>query len=131
MPPIRILVVDDSPTFLSLVAYFLATDPQITIVGVAHSGREALEQVPRVQPDLVLMDVCMPELDGLTTTRLIKAQSGAPRIVLWTAYQLPEYRASAEVVGADDFLNKANLVTQLLPCIHALCDALPPDAPGT
>ncbi len=123
MPPIHVLVVDDSPAFLTLVALFLATDPQIVIAGSVHSGREALVQVAQIQPDLVLMDVHMPDMDGLEATRRIKAQPGAPRILVCTLLTSSEYRAAAETAGADGFLDKASFTTQLLPIIHTLCAA--------
>lgn len=125
MPPIHVLLVDDSPAFLTLVALFLAIDPQIVIVGSARSGREALVQVTHLQPDLVLMDVHMPDMDGLEATRRIKAQSGAPRIVVCTLMTSSEYRAAAETAGADGFLDKAAFTTLLLPLIHTLCAASP------
>jgi DNA-binding NarL/FixJ family response regulator len=87
--------VDDSPEFLELVARCLAVAPHIEIVGRTRSGREALEQVARLQPDLVLMDLAMPGMNGLEATQRIKAQPGAPRVVMLTMYDDPAYRAAA------------------------------------
>src|SRR5512136_68810 len=64
MSLVRILLVDDSPEFLGAAARFLATDPQIEIVGHALSARKAIEEVTRLQPDLVLLDLAMPEMHG-------------------------------------------------------------------
>ncbi len=122
MKPIRVLLVDDSPVFLNSVACFLSTDPAIQVVGRALSGRGALEQVSSLQPELVLMDLSMPEMSGLEATRLIKAQPDAPRVVILTLYDYPPYRAACQAVGADGFVSKAELGMRLVPQIHALFD---------
>jgi len=118
--PIRILLVDDSPEFLESATRFLSVDPHIEIVGRALAGHDALEQVARLRPDLVLMDLAMPEMNGLEATHHIKAQPGAPCVVILTLYDNSEYRAVAETVGADGFLSKSEFGTQLLPLIHTL-----------
>jgi NarL family two-component system response regulator LiaR len=122
MLPLRILLVDDNAQFLEVAARTLATVPSIEIVGRALSGRDALEQVNQLQPDLVLMDVAMPNMNGLEATRQIKAQPNAPRVVMLTLYDASEYRAAAEAAGADDFISKAEFDAQVLPLIHALRD---------
>jgi DNA-binding NarL/FixJ family response regulator len=118
----RILLVDDSPEFLEAVAHFLATEPEIEVVGRASSGRSALEQVSRLQPDLVLMDLAMPEMNGLEATRRIKSQPDTPCVVILTLHDNFEYRAQAAAVHADGFVPKSELGTQLLPLIHGLCN---------
>lgn len=65
MQTVQVLLVDDYPDFLDAVARFLSTIPHVEIVGRARSGREALNQVARVRPDLVLMDLAMPDMSGL------------------------------------------------------------------
>ena len=122
MLPLRILLVDDSVQFLDVVARALATVPAIEIVGRALSGRDALEQVTQLQPDLVLMDVAMPNMNGLEATRRIKTQADAPHVVILTLHDTPEYRAAAEAVGADNFVSKAEFNAQMLPLIRTLCD---------
>ena len=122
MLPLRILLVDDSVQFLDVVARALATVPAIEIVGRALSGRDAVEQVPQLQPDLVLMDVAMPNMNGLEATRRIKTQADAPHVVILTLHDTPEYRAAAEAVGADNFVSKAEFNAQMLPLIRTLCD---------
>jgi len=122
LTPLRILLVDDSLQFLEVAARTLATVPAIEIVGRAFSGRDALEQVTQLQPDLVLMDVAMPNMNGLEATRHIKAQVDAPQVVILTLHDSPEYRAAAEAVGADHFVSKAEFNAQVLPLIHTLRD---------
>jgi CheY-like chemotaxis protein len=81
--PIRMLMVDDSPTFLDAATTFLSRVPRFEVVGRALSGEEALEQVHQLQPDLVLLDLAMPGMDGLEVTRRLKAQSGADVLFSW------------------------------------------------
>jgi DNA-binding NarL/FixJ family response regulator len=120
MLPLRILLVDDSPIFLESATRFLAMDARLEIVGQVLSGGEALEQVPRLCPDLVLMDLAMPGINGLEATRQIKAQPSAPHVVILTLNDSNEYRAAAEAVGADGFVTKSEIGTALLPLIHSL-----------
>jgi DNA-binding NarL/FixJ family response regulator len=120
MEPIRTLLVDDSPEFLEAAKSFLSTDPDIEIIGQANSGRGALQQVARLGPELVLMDLAMPGMNGLEATCHIKAQPGAPHVVILTLHDNPEYRALAEAAHADGFVAKSEFGVQLLPLIHTL-----------
>lgn len=123
--PIRLLMVDDSPEFVDLAVHFLSTEPSIEIVGRASSGQAALELVAELCPDLVLMDVAMPEMNGLEATRLIKARPGPPRVVILTLYDNPEYHAGAITAGADGFIPKWELGPSLLALIYSLFDVPP------
>jgi len=118
--PVRILLVDDSPDFLKLAARFLAMDPQVEIIARARSGRDALREVAQLKPDLVLMDLTMPEMNGLEATRQIKKLARPPRVIILTLHDSPDYRAAARAAGADDFVAKANLSTDLIPAIQRL-----------
>jgi DNA-binding NarL/FixJ family response regulator len=120
MASLRILLVDDSPIFLEAAAGFLSADPWIASVGRSLSGREACAQILLTNPDLVLMDVAMADLNGLEVTRQIKAGPVSPRIVIVTLHDTPEYRMAAQAAGADGFIAKSELGTTLLPLIHTL-----------
>ena len=120
--PIRIILVDDNPEFLHAAANFLAANPQVEIVGQAASGREAVEQVTRLQPDVVIMDMVMPTMNGLKATQQIKAQAQPPYVIILTLYDDPEYRAEAQRVNADGFIPKSDFGSRLLPLIHTLCN---------
>jgi DNA-binding NarL/FixJ family response regulator len=113
-------LVDDSSTFLEAAIRALATNPRIEVVGRALSGQEGVTLVTQRQPDLVLMDVSMPGMNGMEATRRIKAQPNAPRVVVLTSYDLPHYRVAATAAGADSFINKADFNAQLLPLIDTL-----------
>ncbi len=122
----RLLLVDDNKEFLDVAERFLSADPQIEVVGRAHSGAEAIDSVSRLKPDLVLMDIAMPDMNGLEATRKIKEQPDPPLVVILTLYDNPEYRDVAEEIRADGFLSKSEFGTQLLPLIHELRVRLSP-----
>jgi DNA-binding NarL/FixJ family response regulator len=124
MIPIRVLLADDSPLFLELAARLLSADPRFVVVGQAVSGHDALEQEALLDPDLVLMDWAMPGMDGLEATRRIKAQPGAPRVVMLTLHDHPEYRTAAKDAGADGFIAKWEFDAQLESLIHTFFVAL-------
>jgi len=83
---VRVLIVDDSGFFRRRLSAIITADPQITVVGTASNGQEAIEQVQRLKPDVITMDIEMPVMDGITATRKIMAQSPTPILMLstWT-----------------------------------------------
>lgn len=120
MQPIHVLIVDDNPIFIEAARRFFSAEPWLEVIGHALSGREALKMVTALQPDLVLMDYVMPGMNGLEATGRIKARPDAPRVVILTLHNLPEYRAQAETVQADGFVSKAEFGRDLLPLIQTL-----------
>lgn len=120
MSPVRILLVDDSAEFLASAADYLAAQPDLHVIGRAQSGQAALEQTAALRPDLVLMDIAMPGLNGLETTRQIKARPTPPRVIILTLHDNPEYRSAAAGVQADGFVAKSDFGVQLLPLIRSL-----------
>ncbi len=119
MPPTSTFLVDDSPSFLQSAARFLASDERIEIVGVALSAQEALGEVERLKPALVLMDLTMPGMNGLEATRLLKAAPNPPRVIILTLYDTEEYRQAAQQSHADGFIAKSDLGQKLLPLLEA------------
>jgi DNA-binding NarL/FixJ family response regulator len=120
MNPLRILLVDDSAEFLESAARLLMLHQELCIVGRATSGSSALEQVAVLNPDLVLMDLAMPGMNGLEATRQIKARPAAPRVVIMTLYDVAEYRAAAKAATADGFIAKSSMRSQLMPMLAGL-----------
>jgi len=118
--PLRILLVDDSWEFLGSVEHFLSAEPRLKIIGYASSGQEALEQVNLLHPDLVLMDLTMPQMNGLVAARQIKARTNAPRVVILTVHNQPAYQEAARAAGADGFISKSDFGAQVLPLIENL-----------
>jgi CheY-like chemotaxis protein len=119
---IKVVLVDDSDAFARAATAFLRREGRIEVVATARSGSEALELVYRYRPDLVLMDLNMPGMDGLETTRRIKALPGAPKVLAVTLEDFAEREAAALRAGADAFLPKSDLGTRL----YALIDRLFP-----
>ncbi len=128
---IRVLVVDDSVVIRRLVCHALEQDPLIEVVGVAANGSVALSRVPQWNPDVITLDIEMPEMDGLEFLRRMRPQYPNIRIVMFST--LTERGATATfealALGADDYVTKAsnagsldvslaNLKRELLPKIH-------------
>ena len=120
MSIVRVLLVDDSLEFLEAAARFLTEQPWLTIVGRATSGRCALELIEQTSPDLVLIDLAMPEMNGLEATRLIKARPAAPLVMMMTLYDVAEYREAAALVGVDDFITKSAIRSKIIPALERL-----------
>jgi DNA-binding NarL/FixJ family response regulator len=104
--------VDDSPLFLEAVCALLELNPEIEIVGVAADGINAIEVVATLKPELLLMDVEMPKLDGLNTALLISTRFPEIRIVLMSAEDSEALRADCEACGATAFVHKLYFLQQ-------------------
>ena len=103
---IRVLLVDDHALARTGFRMVLDTEPDIDVVGEAATGRQAIHSAGRLEPDVVLMDVRMPELDGIAATREIATGDGAPRVLILTTFDLDEYVYDALAAGASGFLLK-------------------------
>ena len=109
---IRVLVVDDQPRARQSLRVLLTTCPQVKEVREATLAREAMRMMEESQPDVVLMDVQMPEMDGLEATRLIKARWPQVKVIVLTMHA--EYAAAAQAAGADAFICKGEPAEKLL-----------------
>ena len=119
---IRILLVDDQALVRAGFRMILDAEPEMDVVGEASDGREAIDQVRSLRPDVVLMDIRMPELDGLEAARRILATTGddAPKILMLTTFDLDEYVYEALRAGASGFLLKDAPPEELLAGIRAV-----------
>ena len=115
---IRVLLVDDEELVRTGLRMILDAEPDITVVGEAADGQSALTQVERLQPDVVLMDVRMPRMDGLEATRRIGARETAVKVVVLTTFDLDEHVYAALSAGASGFLLKDAPASQLVHAIH-------------
>jgi two-component system invasion response regulator UvrY len=113
-------MVDDNPELLLVARRRLAADAYIEIVGEALSGSAAVDQVEALQPDLVLMDITMPGMNGLEATTRIKERPNAPHVLILTLHDGAEFRAAAKRAGADGFANKSEFESQVIALIYAL-----------
>jgi DNA-binding NarL/FixJ family response regulator len=125
--PYRAVVVDDHPKMLKIASRLLASIPGVEVIGKATSGHDALDVVDRLRPNLVLMDLAMPGMDGLEATRRIAARPDAPAVIIMTAYDLPQYRDAALAAGARRFVAKSDLAEQLHRAILSLSSDLSGD----
>jgi len=104
--PIRVVLVDDQSLFRAGIRMLLSSQPDIDVVGEAGDGREALGVVRATRPDIVLMDIRMPVMDGLAATAELLRDEAPPRIVMLTTFDLDEAAARAIRQGASGFLLK-------------------------
>ncbi len=118
---IRTVVVDDSPTFLQVACELLELDPTIDLVARAGKGGEAIETVMKTKPDMVLMDVNMPYLDGLTLAWFFAHRLPSARVVLMSTDESPELRQACEEAGAFDFVHKENFRQEFGTVMQRLC----------
>jgi NarL family two-component system response regulator LiaR len=114
-PTLKIVVVDDMPQVRQNLRQLLQLAGEIEVVGEARNGIEAIEQAERLRPDVVLMDVVMPTMDGLLATRRLRERFPEIRIILLTMYEI--YRKEAQEAGADAFLIKGCPVNALISAI--------------
>lgn len=117
MTVIRLLLVDDHDAFLNAAERHLRRVEHVAIVGRGRNGIEAVALADELKPDLVVLDLAMPEMGGLQATRLIKAQDDPPYVVIASHFDDVEHREHAQRAGADAFISKLNYIAELLPVI--------------
>jgi DNA-binding NarL/FixJ family response regulator len=117
---IRVLVADDQSMVRAGFRMLLGSEPDFEVVAEASNGLEAVEKADRFHPDVVLMDIRMPELDGLEATRRILAADAAARILVLTTFDLDEYVYEALSAGASGFVLKDDPPEQLIAAIRTV-----------
>jgi DNA-binding NarL/FixJ family response regulator len=120
---VRVVVVDDQEVVRAGFGALLATQPDFTVVGSARDGAEAVRGCARWRPDVVLMDVRMPVMDGIEATRQIKsagAPDGPPRVIILTTFDLDEYVYDALSAGASGFLLKEVTAERLFEAVRVV-----------
>jgi DNA-binding NarL/FixJ family response regulator len=118
--PISVLLVDDDDLMRTGLRAILSSDDSVEVVGEAVDGREAVGRVPRLKPDVVLMDVRMPRLDGISATREIAAAEPSARVLIVTTFEDDEYIFGALEAGASGFLLKRTQPEELIAAIHTV-----------
>jgi DNA-binding NarL/FixJ family response regulator len=104
----------------------VAAEPDLHVVGEAADGAEAMRLVPELQPDILLLDLGMPRVNGLEVLRWSKAECPERQVIIVTVHTEDAYRQAAEASGADAFLLKRTLGTDLLPTLQRLRGSLAP-----
>lgn len=116
----RLLLVDDHSVLLSGIAHMLNHEPDFEICGMATSGKEAILKSGALHPDLIVMDISMPDMDGIETTRAIKTASPDTKVLMLTMFSEEDYLKKALEAGASGYVLKKALDTELVSAIHTV-----------
>ena len=127
---IRVALVDDDPLVRSALGLMLGGQPDLEVVGEAGDGRDGLTMIERLRPDVVLMDIRMPRLDGLAATRALHARSDPPRVIVLTTFDADDHVVEALAAGADGFLLKDTPPPRIISAIRAVAAGDPMLSPS-
>jgi DNA-binding NarL/FixJ family response regulator len=116
----RVLVVDDDHLMRAGLTELLSGEPEIEVVGQATNGREAIDRVRRLNPDVVLMDVRMPDLDGIEATRELTRVAPTARVLILTTFEQDDYVFGALRAGASGFLLKRTRPEELIAAVRTV-----------
>jgi len=130
MSPITVVLVDDDALVRTGLAMILGGETDVEIVGEATDGLEAVQLVRQTRPDVVLMDIRMPRMDGLEATTQILRDTGPPRVIVLTTFDTDELVISALRIGASGFLLKSTRPERLVEAIRAVAAGEPMLSPG-
>ena len=114
---VRVLIADDHSLFAEALEALLSTDGRIAVVGRVGDGRAAVERVRADPPDVVLMDIAMPVMDGIEATDLIRAEAPQTRVIVLTGSQAPNDVARARAAGAAGYVTKDQIAGDLVRAI--------------
>jgi len=116
----RVLIADDDHLLRAGLLELLTGEPSIEVVGQASTGREAVERTRRLDPDVVLMDVRMPDLDGIAATRELARAAPRARVLILTTFEQDDYIFGALRAGASGFLLKRTRPEELIAAVHTI-----------
>jgi DNA-binding NarL/FixJ family response regulator len=116
----RVLIADDDDLMRAGLVELLTADPDIEIVGQAATGRQAVERACRLTPDVVLMDVRMPDLDGIAATDALSRAAPEARVLILTTFEQDDYIFGALRAGASGFLLKRSRPEELIAAVHTI-----------
>ena len=120
MDSITVLLVDDHEGFINAAMRHFRKVEWLDVVGSAANGLEAIERSEALRPQVVLMDLAMPEMGGLQAARLIKAQDDPPYIVIASHFDDAEHREHATRAGADNFVSKLSYIQEVMQILESL-----------
>lgn len=119
---INILIVDDHDIIREGIKSLLNSYAEVSICAEAKNAKEALEKIEQFKPDIVLLDVSMPDLSGLDIVPRIKKFSPRTKIIMITVHKMGAYVIKAVRLGVEGYINKENVVDELIPAIHRVMD---------
>ena len=114
----RILIVDDAPAVRESLGWLIEDEPGLTVVGNASNGSDAIKETIRLSPDLILLDIELPDDDGFNVTRQIKAMSSPPVVVLLSVHGDTESKQRGAEAGCDAYVEKGAGWPRLLQTLH-------------
>jgi two-component system response regulator NreC len=120
VPPVRVLIADDHAVIRSGLRLLLESRPDFQVVGDAGTGQETIDQVLRLQPDILLLDIAMPDMNGLEVARQVRAQAPGVRIIVLTMYDDEEYLRQFLELGVSGYVLKRAADTELVDAIRAV-----------
>ena len=129
-PKIRVLLADDNSQLIEYVREFVSGDCCCEVVGVVGDGQAAVEAAARLLPDVLVLDICMPRLNGIEAAKLMKEADPSTRVVFLTVEKDPDMCRAALDTGACGYVLKARLATDLIPAIRAARDGVRFVSPG-
>jgi len=124
---VTILIADDNSRLRALLRRLLAQEPELDIVGEAANGADAIRMARELQPDIIVMDLVMPGVNGLEAMGRIKMNRPATKVIITTVHSESAYLRAAEASGTDAFLVKRTLMTTLVPTIRRLLGCMSPN----
>jgi two-component system nitrate/nitrite response regulator NarL len=116
---IKVLVVDDHKGVLENITAILNREPDIEVVGTAQDGYEAIKSAESLHPDVIIMDVSMPVLDGISAAGEIKAHSNPAEIIMLSMHHNSVLVQQARKNGASGYVTKQNVIPDLIPAVRA------------
>ena len=116
--PVRVLVADDHRLFAEALAVILAGENGVECVGVAADGREAIKKAKELEPDVVLMDISMPVLDGIEATRRLRRRQPGVAVLVLTGSSAEQDVAQARAAGAVGYITKDSIAATLVDAIR-------------
>ena len=117
---VRVLLADDNAYFMENMRNMLSRYEWLQIVGSAYNSTECLALVEELQPDVVVLDLEIPEINGFEITKRIKLLPTKPRIIILSFYDEPEYREGGQNLGVYGYVSKADISTNLIPMLRDL-----------
>jgi DNA-binding NarL/FixJ family response regulator len=117
---IRVLIADDEPLFVDMIKAMLSAEQGVEVVGSAGDGRIAVQLARELQPDVIVMDVSMPVMDGIEATRIIREQNPDACVMILTGGTAPTDIDRARKAGASTYLTKDRIATELVAEIRSL-----------